>query len=87
MHLYRVAVAGYCKIFKVTTDDVANATKFKEAPLIDTENIVSDKQTIRDRENQLKNITIPVEVSHGVFQVTKSKQNKRPNVSLIFYIR
>lgn len=60
----RVAVAGYCnKIFKVTTDDTANATKFKEAPILDVEKIVSDKQTLRDRENQLKNITIPVEVS------------------------
>lgn len=60
----RAAVAGYCnKIFKVTTDDVENATKFKEAPIIDVETIVSDKQTLRDRENQLKSIKIPVEVS------------------------
>lgn len=64
---HRVAVAGYCnKIYKVTTDDVTNATKFKEAPQIDTAKILSDEQTLRERENQSKNITIPVEVSRFV---------------------
>lgn len=45
------------------SDDVSNATKFKEAPIIDNTNILSDEQTLRDRENQSKYVTIPVEVS------------------------
>lgn len=66
----RVAVAGYSnKIYKVTTDDVENATKFKEAPAVDLEKILSDKQTLRDRENQMKNITIPVEVKRIQFRL------------------
>lgn len=69
--VYRVAVAGYCnKIYKVTTDDVENATKFKEAPQMDTSKILDDEQTLRDRENQSKYVTIPKEVCQSI-------QNKR----------
>lgn len=61
---FRVAVAGYCqKIYKVPSDDVTNATKFKEAPIVDNSKVLSDEQTLRERENQSKFITIPEEVS------------------------
>lgn len=57
-------MSGYCsKIYKVPSDDVNNATKYKEAPVIDNINITSDDQTLRERENQSKYITIPEEVS------------------------
>lgn len=60
----RVAVAGYCsKIYKVPSDDVSNVHKYKEAPIVDKTKILSDDQTLRDRENQSKYISIPVEVS------------------------
>ncbi|XP_031628074.1 NADH dehydrogenase [ubiquinone] iron-sulfur protein 4, mitochondrial [Contarinia nasturtii] len=58
----RVAVAGYCqKIYKVPSDDVSNATKFKEAPIVDNTKILEDEQILRERENQSKYLTIPVE--------------------------
>lgn len=64
LHFCRVAVAGYCnKIYKVPSDDVTNATKYKEAPIIDSAKILTDEQTLRDRENQGKFISIPQEVS------------------------
>lgn len=64
LYLCRVAVAGYCnKIYKLPTDDYQNATKYKEAPIVDNSTILSDEQTLRDRENQSKYVTIPKEVS------------------------
>lgn len=61
---FRVAVAGYCqRIYKVPSDDINNATKFKEAPIVDNSNILDDEQTLKDRENQSKYVTIPEEVS------------------------
>lgn len=62
-NFFRIAVSGYCsRIYKVPSDDVNNATKFKEAPVIDNTNITSDDQTLKDRENQSKYISIPEEV-------------------------
>lgn len=44
-----------------------NATKYKEAPIVDNTTVLSDKQTLRDRENQSKYVTIPEEVSFHSF--------------------
>lgn len=39
--------------------------------MIDTTKILSDEQELRERENQLKNISIPVEVNQHQFAKTK----------------
>lgn len=64
---HRIAVAGYTnKIYKVPSDDINEATKYKEAPIVDPSKILSDEQSLRDRENQSKYVTIPVEVNCAV---------------------
>lgn len=60
----RTPAAGYCsKIYKLPSDDVNTANKYKEAPIIDNEKVLTDKQTLRERENQSSLISIPVEVN------------------------
>lgn len=56
------------------SDDINNVHKYKEAPIVDNDKILSDEQTLRERENQSKYVTIPKEVRiHTKSQTNQTK--------------
>lgn len=59
---FRIPSVAYSKIYKVPSDDVSSATKYKEAPIIDNAKVLTDRETLRERENQSTHISIPEEV-------------------------
>lgn len=58
------ARATFCsKIYKLPTDDLASATKVKEAPILSNEDILDDPKDKEQRDRTTQLISIPVEVS------------------------
>lgn len=55
------------KIYKLPSDDLNTAKKYKEAPIIDNEKVLTDKKKLREKENQSTLISIPVEVNAKLF--------------------